>query len=391
VVGDDERMTTPIPDTALQIQSTVEPDGTLHLSLASYEVPRPGPDQVLVRVEAAPINPSDLGLLLAGVDVTTAVASGTDTEPAVTATIAPSAFRALAARVGKSMTVGNEGAGVVVAAGSSDTAQALLGRTVAVLGGAMYSQYRSVNASQCLVLPEGTTPEQGASCFVNPLTALGMVGTMRMSHMWGEPHTALVHTAAASNLGQMLNRLCIEDGVPLVNVVRRAEQEELLRSQGAVHVCNSSSDTFMDDLTDALAATGATLAFDATGGGPLAGQILSCMEAAITRSSKEYHRYGSSTHKQVYIYGNLDRTPTELRRNFGAAWGVGSWLLIPFLQKVGDDEAARLRERVAAEVTTTFASTYTARVSLTEALRVDVIAAYAKQATGEKYLVTPHA
>jgi NADPH2:quinone reductase len=283
------------------------------------------------------------------------------------------------------MPAGNEGAGVVVAAGESPAAQALLGRTVATLGGAMYSQYRCLPVSQCLPLHDGTTPEQGASSFVNPLTALGMVGTARL-----EGHTALVHTAAASNLGQMLHRLCAADGVPLVNIVRKPEQEELLRSLGAVHVCNSTSAAFLDELTDALEATGATLAFDAIGGGPLAGQILSCMETAINRSAKEYNRYGSSTHKQVYIYGGLDRGPTELRRNFGMSWSVGGWLLMPFLQKVGPAEADRLRQRVADEITTTFASTYTARVSLADALRLDAISVYAKQATGEKYLVLPN-
>jgi len=377
---------TDIPATAMQIHSTVQPDATLQLSLATYDVPRPRADQVLVRVEAAPINPSDLGLLLAGADVESAVSTGTAAAPVVTATVLPQVFATLSARVGQPMTVGNEGAGVVVAAGDSAEAQALLGRTVAVLGGAMYSQYRSVAVAQCLPLPDGTTPEQGASCFVNPLTALGMVGTMRM-----EGHTALVHTAAASNLGQMLNRLCIADGIPLVNIVRRPEQKALLRSIGAEQVCDSSQPTFTDDLTDALTAIGATLAFDATGGGRLASQILSCMERAINRTATDYNRYGSSTHKQVYIYGGLDRRPLELTRDFGAAWGVGGWLLIPFLAKAGPEEAERLRRRVAAEITSTFASSYTARVSLAEALSLDAIAAYAQQATGEKYLVTPNA
>jgi NADPH2:quinone reductase len=377
---------TDVPDTNLQIRSLVTADGVLELSLVQNEVPRPRADQVLVRVEAAPINPSDLGLLLAGADLSSATADATSGSPVVSAKVPPNALRALAARIGESLPAGNEGAGVVVAAGESAEAQALLGRTVAVLGGAMYSQYRSVPASQCLVLHEGTTPEQGASCFVNPLTALGMVGTMRI-----EGHTALVHTAAASNLGQMLNRLCIEDGIPLVNIVRKPEQEELLRSQGATYVCNSSAATFKEDLTDALAATGATLAFDAIGGGRQVGQILTCMEAAINRSAKEYNRYGSSTHKQVYIYGGLDPAPTEISRNFGMAWSVGGWLLMPFLHKVGPEETERLRQRVAAEITTTFASSYTARVSLAEALSLDAIRVYGRQATGEKYLVTPNA
>jgi NADPH:quinone reductase len=379
-------MSTPsFPPKAMQIRSLVTAGGTLELSLADIDVHHPKDDQVVVRVDAAPINPSDLGLLFGGADMATAVASGTADHPVVTATLPPAAVRAMAGRIGESLPVGNEGGGVVVAAGSSPEAQALLGRTVGVLGGAMYSQYRTLAVSQCLVLPEGTTPKQGASCFVNPLTALGMVGTMR-----AEGHTALVHTAAASNLGQMLNKVCQADGIALVNIVRRPEQAELLRSIGAAHVCDSSSPTFMEDLIAALSATGATIAFDAIGGGKLAGQILTAMEAAAVATAKEYSRYGSSTHKQVYIYGGLDRSPTELNRSFGMAWGLGGWLLTPFLQKIGPDAAEQLRQRVAAEITTTFASSYTAEVNLAQALSLDAIAAYGRQATGEKYLVLPN-
>jgi NADPH:quinone reductase len=255
---------------------------------------------------------------------------------------------------------------------------------VAILGGAMYSQYRCIKAVQCLVLPPGTTPAEGASCFVNPLTALGMVATMR-----AEGHTALVHTAAASNLGQMLNKICLKDGVGLVNIVRRPEHVDLLKKLGAVHVCNSSSPTFMDELTDALVATGATVAFDAIGGGTIAGQILTAMEAAANKTAKEYSRYGSTVHKQVYIYGGLDRGPTQFSRTFGMAWGVGGWLLTPFLQKIGFEAAQKLRERVAAEIKTTFASTYTKEISLAEALRLKEIAVYSKMATGAKYLINP--
>jgi NADPH2:quinone reductase len=294
-------------------------------------------------------------------------------------------MRAMAGRIGASLPVGNEGAGTVVAAGSSVAAQRLLGKTVSLAGGSMYSQYRSAPASQCLELPEGTPASQGASSFVNPLTALGMVETMRL-----EDHSALVHTAAASNLGQMLNRLCIAEGVPIVNIVRKAEQEELLRAAGAAYVCNSSSPGFMAELTEALVATSATLAFDAIGGGKLAGQILTCMEAAASASATEYSRYGSTRHKQVYIYGGLDRGPTEFNRNFGMAWGIGGWLLTPFLQKIGPEAFQALRQRVAAELKTTFASTYTSVVSLAEALRLDAISVYGKQATGEKYLINPN-
>jgi NADPH2:quinone reductase len=294
-------------------------------------------------------------------------------------------MRGLAGRADSSLPVGNEGAGTVVDAGTSETAQALLGKTVAAAGGAMYSQYRSVDASLCLVLPDGITASEGASSFVNPLTALGMVETMRT-----EGHSALVHTAAASNLGQMLNRLCIADGVQLVNIVRRPEQAELLRAAGATYVCDSSSPEFMGDLIEALTATSATLAFDATGGGRLAGHILTAMEVAATASGGEYSRYGSTTHKQVYIYGGLDRGPTEFNRNFGMAWGIGGWLLTPFLQKVGAETFSRLRERVAGELKTTFASSYTKEVSLAEALQLDAISVYGKQATGEKYLINPN-
>jgi NADPH2:quinone reductase len=317
--------------------------------------------------------------------MSTAKVSGSTDHPVVTARIPEPLMKGMAGRLDASMPVGNEGAGVVVGAGSSDAAQALLGKTVAVLGGAMYSQHRCLPADQCLVLPKGATPAEGASCFVNPLTALGMVETMRR-----EGHTALVHTAAASNLGQMLNRICQQDHVGLVNIVRKQEQADLLRAMGAAHVCNASSPSFMHELTEALVATGATIAFDATGGGKLAGQILSGMEAALNRSAKEYSRYGSTTHKQVYIYGGLDTGPTEFNRNFGMSWGMGGWLLFPFLQKIGPAAAQLLKQRVAAELKTTFASRYAKEVSLAEALQLGMIAAYGKRATGEKYLINPN-
>lgn len=377
-------MSAQIPATALQLQSLVRPDQTVQLSLQAVEVPQPGPGEVLVRVEAAPINPSDLGLLLAGADAGTAVSSGPADQPVVTMPLPERTMRAMRARVGVAMPVGNEGAGTVVSAGSSDAAQTLLGKTVAVAGGAMYTQYRCVDAALCLELPAGTSAVAGASAYVNPMTALGMVETMRM-----ENHVALVHTAAASNLGQMLNRLCIADHVPLVNIVRRPEQAELLRSAGASYVCDSSSADFMNELTAAVSATSATLAFDAVGGGKLASQILTCIEAAATASADRYSRYGSSVHKQVYIYGSLDWGPTELTRGFGFSWSVGGWLLTQFAGKIGLEGISRLRDRVAAELTTTFASSYTDQVSLAGALRPDVIAAYARQATGSKYLIIP--
>ena len=371
--------------TGQQLRSLVTADGMLELSLATVEVPEPGPDEVLIRVEAAPINPSDLGLLLAGADLSTASASGTPEQPVITAEVPGPALRTAAGRLGQSLPVGNEGAGTVIGAGSSERARSLAGRTVAAAGGGMYGQYRIVRASQCLELPEGTDAADGASAFVNPLTALAMVETMRR-----EGHTALVHTVAASNLGQMLNRICLEDGIPLVNIVRRPEQEALLRGAGAAHVCVSTAPTFMDDLTRSLIATSATLAFDAIGGGRLAGQILTAMEAAATVTATEYSRYGSTVHKQVYIYGGLDRGPTELSRSFGMAWGVGGWLLTPFLQSIGPEAVQALGARVAAGLKTTFASTYAGQVSLTGALRLDVLRRYATQATGGKFLIRPN-
>jgi NADPH-dependent curcumin reductase CurA len=323
--------------------------------------------------------------LFGGADMTTAKVSGSAASPVVTAKIAPEMVRAMAGRVDQSLPVGNEGAGVVIAAGASPSAQALIGKTVAILGGAMYAQYRTMRASQCLLLPKGTTAAEGAACFVNPLTAIGMVETMRL-----EGHKALVHTAAASNLGQMLLKLCLQEDVGLVNIVRKPEHVKLLKSIGATQVCDMSTPSFMNDLIEALVATGATLAFDAIGGGKQAGQILTAMEVAANRTAKEYSRYGSTVHKQVYIYGGLDRGPTEFNRAFGMAWGIGGWLLTPFLQKIGPEAAQKLRERVASEIKTTFASRYTKTISLVEALQPKEIAVYGKQATGEKYLIAPN-
>jgi NADPH2:quinone reductase len=378
-------MTEPLPADSLELRSLVTEQGTLELSLTEVPLPSLGTGEVLVRVEAAPINPSDLGLLLAGANVASAVVEGTSDRPVITAPLADGALRALAARVGQSLPVGNEGAGTVVAAGPTPEAQALLGRIVAIAGGAMYSQYRAVRAPSCLVLPPGISAKEGASSFVNPLTALGMIETMR-----GEGHRGLVHTAAASNLGQMLVKLCLEEDVPLVAIVRKPQHAELLRSIGAVHVCDSSSPAFMTELIEALKATLATMAFDATGGGKLVSQILTAMEAAAHTSSGAYSRYGSTVHKQVYIYGGLDPSPTILTRNFGFAWGVGGWLLTPFLGTIDPDTFSRLRARVAAGLKTTFASSYTGEVSLVGMLDPLTLRQYSKQATGEKYLVTPN-
>lgn len=375
---------TEIAATMRQLQSLVTSDRELQLSIATVETPKPREWEVLVRVDAAPINPSDLGLLLAMADVSQAAVGGPQDSPRVTAPIAEPVMAALTARVGKAMTVGNEGAGLVVAAGESAEAQALLGRTVGFIGGATYGEYCLAAPQLCLPLPEGATAADGASSFVNPLTALGMVETMR-----SEGHSALVHTAAASNLGQMLNRICLADGVPLVNIVRRPEHAALLREQGATHVCDSSEPTFEADLVEALRETKATLAFDATGGGRLVSDILNAMEAAIVAPDAPYSRYGSDVHKQVYVYGALDPRPIELRRRFGFAWGVGGWLLTPFLARTSGEDLARLQQRVADELTTTFASSYTDQIPLDAALDVATLQRCARQATGEKFLLLP--
>jgi NADPH:quinone reductase-like Zn-dependent oxidoreductase len=369
----------------LQLRSLIKKTGELEISLVDVPTPEPGPDEVVVRVEATPINPSDLGLLVGAADLATVKASGTRESPVISAKVPEGGMTAMAARLDQSMPVGNEGAGTVIKAGSSDAAKALMGKTVAMIGGAMYAQYRCLRVSECMPLPAGTTAADGASWFVNPLTALGMTETMRR-----EGHKALVHTAAASNLGQMLNKICIKDGIGLVNIVRSKEQADILRKIGAKHVVDSTSPAFMNELTDALAETGATIAFDAIGGGKLAGQILTCMEAAINRKAKAYNRYGSNVHKQVYIYGSLDTRPVELNRAFGMAWGVGGWLLFPFLMKIGPADGQKLRERIAAELKTTFASHYTKVVSLAEALDLSNLAIYAKRATGEKFLINPN-
>jgi NADPH:quinone reductase-like Zn-dependent oxidoreductase len=370
--------------TGLELRSLITKSGELELSLASITVAEPGPEQVVVKVQASPINPSDLGLLTGPADLNQAKASGSGADAKVTAPVPSNTLPFLAARLDQSMPVGNEGAGIVIAAGSSEAAQALVGKTVSMIGGAMYAQYRLLKATDCQPLPAGTTAAEGASWFVNPLTALGMTETMKR-----EGHKALVHTAAASNLGQMLNKICLKDGIGLVNIVRSAEQAKLLKGIGAKHVVDSTAPTFLEDLTQALVETGATIAFDAIGGGKLVGQILTAMEMAINKTAKTYSRYGSSVHKQVYIYGGLDTGPTVLNRAYGMMWGVGGWLLTPFLQKIGRPDQQRLRERVVSELKTTFASHYTRTVSLSEALHLPNIAAYSKRATGEKFLINP--
>jgi NADPH:quinone reductase-like Zn-dependent oxidoreductase len=373
---------TDTPIQGLELRSLVTSAGQLQLSLESVTIEAPGPDEVVVQVEASPINPSDLGLLLGPVDMATLTASGSSDRPILTATIPPNRMGMMKPRLDQSMPVGNEGAGTVIAAGAH--VQDFLGKKVGMFGGAMYTTHRKLKARDCIILPDGATAADGASMFVNPLTALAMVETMRR-----EGHTALVHTAAASNLGQMLNKICIADGVPLVNIVRSVEQAKILSDIGATFIVDSSANDFQAKLTDAVAATGATIAFDAIGGGRLANSILHAMEAAANRNAKEYSRYGSATFKQIYIYGGLDLKMTELDRGFGLSWSVSGFLLMPFLQKVGVETALAMRARVARELTTTFASHYSATISMAEALDPDVVRAYAKKATGTKYLIDP--
>jgi len=371
-------------ETGLQLRSLIKKSGVLEVSLVSVPTPEPAADEIVIRVEATPINPSDIALLLGPVDMNTAKQSGSAASPVLTANVLERALPALSSRLDQSMPVGNEGAGTVVKAGASPAAQALLGKLVAVASGSMYSQYKVAKAIEALVLPSGTTAKQAASCFVNPLTALSMVEVMRR-----EGHKALVHTAAASNLGQMLNKICQRDGVALVNVVRSAEQANILKELGAKIVLDSNSPRFMAELIEAVGATEATLAFDAIGGGMMASQILTAMEAAAAARMTSYSRYGSNTFKQVYIYGMLDTSKTELTRTFGFSWSVSGWLLTPFLQKIGLPDVNRLRQRVVAELTTTFASHYTQEISLRDVANLEIARAYNKRATGEKFLIVP--
>ena len=373
--------------TSKEIRSMVTADGNIEISIATTEIPTPSDNEVLIKVEASPINPSDLGLLISfAADLTTLSVLGSGDGTVATMKIHPAMMGAMKPRLDQSMPVGNEGSGVIVDAGVN--AKALIGKTVGVAGGSMYSQYRCVPASSCLVMDDGTTSAEAASSFVNPLTALAFVETMKM-----ENHSAIVNTAAASNLGQMLVKICKDDSVPLVNIVRKPEQVAVLKDLGAEHICNTSDPDFMKDLVAALIATGATLAFDATGGGnegKLPGQILAAMEIAANKTAKEYSRYGSDTYKQVYIYGGLDQSPTILNRSFGMQWGLGGWLLTPMIGRIGMERFQQMRERVAKEIKTTFASQYTQEISFEEMLQPDIIKAYAKQATGEKFLVNPH-
>ncbi len=376
---------TDLPDTNLTMLTLVKPEGELEVFFERRPMPEPAPHEVLVKLLATPINPSDLGLLFGAADMASARASQRDGLPVVTADIPAPGMRAMAPRVGQALPIGNEGCGLVVKAGTSPDAQALLGKTVAVLGGEIYAEYRCLPAAMCMELPDGTDPKDGASCFVNPLTSLAFTETMRM-----EGHSALVHTAAASNLGQMLVKICAKDGIPLVNIVRSDAQVALLKAIGAEYIVNSSDEDFLNKLTAALVETGATCGFDAIGGGKLAGQILACMESAAVKRMTTYSRYGSDTFKQVYIYGALDVGPTLLNRSFGFSWSLSGFLLTPFMQKAGADVVGRMRKRVVDELTTTFKSHYSHEISLTDALSLDVLSQYNAKRTGEKYLIRPN-
>lgn len=368
---------------SVELRSEITAAGELRLSLDEREVGPAGPDEVVVRVDATPINPSDLNQLLGPADLATLERSGTPERPVVTATVPPHLVGMIASRADQSLTLGVEGAGVVVEAGTN--AQHLVGTVVSAAPGQMYTQYRKLHASEVFPFPDGVTAQQGASAFVNPLTALGMLSTMQL-----EGHSALVHTAAASNLGQILNKICIADGVEVVNVVRSSEQEEILGSIGAMHIVNSTDNDFHRRLTSAISATGATLAFDAVGGGALGGQILAAMEAALLAKDSVPGPYGSPVHKQLYVYGRLDRSATAIPISVGMAWGAGGWLLPYHLMRIGPDETQRLRARVAQEITTTFATAYATELTFAETLEVEAIRQCARMATGEKYLLLPN-
>lgn len=368
-----------------QLRSKISKDGGLEVSLGSADVPLAKEGYAIVRMEAAPINPSDMGSLFGPANMEEATLETESDRLVLKAKVPMERIPLLAPRLDKEMPVGNEGAGVVVDAGPEPDAQALIGKTVGVLTGRAYAQFCSVRVDNCLVLNEGTTPKQGASCFVNPLTALGMVETMKL-----ENHNGLVHTAAASNLGQMLNRICIDEGIPLVNIVRKPEQTELLEGLGAKYVCDSTKETFLSDLEDALAETGATLAFDAVGGGRLVNDILFAMERALSRDASGLNTYGSSTLKQAYFYGGLEQSPSILNRNYGMMWSVGGWLLTPFLKRIGTERAAELRQRVADEIATTFESNFVEELTLEEAISPEIVRRYIAKKTGEKYLINPN-
>ena len=366
---------------ALQMQSCVHENATVECALVEITIPDPKPDEVVVAVEAAPINPSDLGLMFGAADLSSVQEVERNGQPALLLDVPAAAMRAMAPRVGHWMGVGNEGSGRVIAAGDGEAAQALLGQRVGMFGGEMYAAYRCLPAAQCIAFPDTISAEQAASCFVNPMTALGFLETRDM-----ESHGAMVHTAAASNLGQMLVRLCQADKIPLVNIVRSEAQVTLLRDMGAEWVLNTQSEQFMPELIKALKATGATVAFDAIGGGRLVNRILTAMEIAAAQTGP-WSRYGSEEVKQAYIYGQLDMSATELTRGYGWVWSVSGWLLTPFMNRAGPDRVARMRQRVVDEIDSTFLSHYSSRLSLQASLSAKAVADYGARKTGQKTLL----
>ncbi len=364
-----------------QVFSTISKDGQLTLEIIDGDIPTPGPDDVVVKMEAAPINPSDMFPMFG----TANMEKAENKNGKLTAPVPQNMLGAVRARLDQTLPIGNEGAGTVIAAGDGDMAKALDGKRVGVMAnGAAYAQYVRVPAVNCLPHKDTTTPLQAASSFVNPMTALCFLETLRL-----EKHKAIIHTAAASNLGQMLVKLCKNENVPLLNIVRSGEQAALLKSLGGEHIVDSSGDDFFDRLTEAIDATGATLGFDAIGGGLMANTILTAMERSLSKSASGLNTYGSIEMKQVYIYGGLDMMPTTLNRGYGMSWGVGGWLMPYWLARIGMERVIELRQKVADEITTTFASAYTAEMSLAEALDPKMIARYLPKKTGEKYIISP--
>ncbi|WP_341861698.1 zinc-binding dehydrogenase [Gymnodinialimonas sp. 57CJ19] len=365
--------------TGKQLFTTLAADGTLTVAVEDVAFDAPTGNQVLVKMEAAPINPSDLAILVGGADVENAEY----TRGKFVARMPKAANAAAKARHGLKLPAGNEGAGTVVEAGDSDAAQALIGQRVSCVPGNAYSQYCLADAAMCLPLGDHTA-EDGASAFVNPMTALGFVENAK-----ADGQDAILHTVGASNLGQMLTRICQEDGIELVNVVRKGEHVDLLRGIGAAHVVNSSDDDFMDQLTGAIRETGAFYGFDPVGGGKHVDRSFRAMEQVAAEQMTEFSRYGSTQQKRMFIYGRLDTSPTILTPSYGFGWTLSGWLLFPFLQSVGRETVARMQQRVSDNLTTTFASTYKSRVSLEDMLTKDAVMDYRTMKTGEKYLVTP--
>ena len=364
----------------LALRSTLRRNGDVEIALEQVRVPAPE-GGVVVEMLAAPIHPADMTLLFARADPGTAERVQRDGKTVTVLRAGDAAAQAQASRVDVATAVGMEGAGRVVEAGPSDAAQALLGRLVAVRGNGVYARYNRIALEDILPLPDDVSASEGAAAFINPLTVLGMVELMRDGGFGG-----LVHTAAASTIGQMLCRLCREEGIGLVNIVRRPEQVELLRSIGAEHVCDMSGPDFEDELLRALVATGATLAFDATGGGDLASRILNLMERALPKP-EGYQHYGSNIRKKVFIYGTLDPSPLVLLKNYGLAWDLGGYLVFHFLESIGPERAEGLKRRVVEGLKTTFAMQYSHKISLAEACDPDVLRGAGRRATGEKYLI----